>query len=212
MSDSLRFVKMQASGNDFILLDGLSRPLPRLRWGRVARKLCDRHFGVGADGLILVLPSRRAEFRMRVFNPDGSEAEACGNGLRCFAKFVYEHGFTCARKFALETLGGIVVPELRVRKGRVRSVRVDMGPPRLKPSQIPAKIEGEKAVNVELEAGGRKVRATLVSMGNPHCVVFVNLLERAPVPSWAPNWSAIPSSPIAPTWSSWRWPQNLTSK
>lgn len=185
--ESVRFVKMHGLGNDFIVLEGVTRPLPEVDWGRAARALCRRRFGVGADGLILVLPSDKVDFRMREFNPDGSEAEACGNGLRCFAKFVYEHGLTERTEIEVETLGGIVKPSLKVEGGKVVSVRVDMGPPRLKPSEIPAKVEGESAVDVPIEVDGETVRATLVSMGNPHCVLFVESVDNAPVHDLGPK-------------------------
>lgn len=185
--ESVRFVKMHGLGNDFIVLEGVTRPLPEVDWGRAARALCRRRFGVGADGLILVLPSDKVDFRMREFNPDGSEAEACGNGLRCFAKFVYEHGLTERTEIEVETLGGIVKPSLKVEGGKVVSVRVDMGPPRLKPSEIPAKVEGESTVDVPIEVDGETVRATLVSMGNPHCVLFVESVDNAPVHDLGPK-------------------------
>lgn len=178
---TLKFTKMHGLGNDFIVVEGVTHSLPELEWSEVAKGLCRRHFGVGADGLILILPSKVADFKMREFNPDGSEAEACGNGLRCFAKFVFEHGLTRRREIEVETLGGIVKPRLEVKGGKVVSVRVDMGPPRLKPEEIPAKVEGERAVEVPIEVEGEKVRATLVSMGNPHCVLFLERVDDAPV-------------------------------
>ena len=191
----LKFTKMHGLGNDFIVLDGVSEPLPEVDWGRAARALCMRHFGVGADGLILVLPSEVADFRMREFNPDGSEAEACGNGLRCFAKFVYEHGLTGKTEIEVETLGGVTRPSLKVEGGRVASVRVDMGPPRLRPEEIPARVEGERAVEVPIEVAGEAVRATLVSMGNPHCVIFVEDVDGAPVHELGPKLERHPIFP-----------------
>jgi len=195
VGSTLRFVKMHGLGNDFIVVEGVRGFLPDLDWGEVARVLCRRRFGVGADGLILVLPSDKADFRMREFNPDGSEAEACGNGLRCFAKFVYEHGLTRKREIEVETLGGIVKPSLKVEGGRVVSVRVDMGPPRLRPSEIPAEVEGERAVGIPIEVGGERVKATLVSMGNPHCVLFVEDIDKAPVRELGPRLERHPIFP-----------------
>ncbi len=165
----MQFTKWNGCGNDFILIDAMHMNLPVERVTAVCAKLCDRHFGIGADGIIFILPSKQADFRMRIFNSDGSEAEMCGNGIRCFAREVYESGLTSKQKLSVETGAGIIVPAL-LPDGRVR---VDMGIPRLKASDIPVKGFGEGPVIGEVlanEAGG--FRITCVSMGNPHCVIF----------------------------------------
>jgi len=168
----LKFVKLQASGNDFILIDW--RGQPRRDWPALARRLCHRHLGVGGDGLLLVLSSRKADLSMRLFNPDGSEAETSGNGLRCFAKYAVEAGLAPKDGVKVETKAGIktVVPLLH--RGKVARARVNMGTPRLAPKDIPADLPFDITQGLEypLKVGGRLLRVSLVSMGNPHAVAF----------------------------------------
>jgi diaminopimelate epimerase len=155
---TLRFTKMHGLGNDYVYLDGHSEDLTQYDLTELAKLVSDRHFGVGSDGLILVLPSEQADFRMRIFNPDGSEAEMCGNGIRAFAKYVYEHGLTQKADLIVHTGAGLIHPVLTVEAGRVVSVRVDMGEPRLARSEIP--MAGEPAeiyVNQRLMARGEIV-------------------------------------------------------
>jgi diaminopimelate epimerase len=178
---ALRFTKMHGLGNDYIFVNGMSERLPRVSLPRLARALSDRHFGIGADGLILVLPSRSAQFRMQVFNADGSEAEMCGNGIRMFARYVYEHGLTRDRELAVETLAGVIRPRLMVRGGRVASVRVDMGEPRLERSEIPMRGKPGRVIGEALRVDGERYEVTAVSMGNPHCVIFVKEVAEFPV-------------------------------
>jgi len=183
----IQFTKMHGLGNDYLLLDGMERSPEEGKLPALARALSDRHFGVGADGLILVLPSRAADFRMRIFNPDGSEAEMCGNGIRAFAKFVFERGYSRQRELEVETMAGIVRPRLRLRAGRVTGVQVDMGEPRLARSQIPMKgPDAERVVGERIRVGGRRHEITAVSMGNPHCVLFVPDVEKAKVEQIGP--------------------------
>ncbi len=183
----IEFTKMHGLGNDFVMLDAMQGGPAEEKLPALAEALCHRRFGVGADGLILVLPSRRADFRMRIFNADGSEAEMCGKGIRAFAKFVYERGHTRAREFEVETLAGIVRPRLRVRGGKVTQVRVDMGEPRLARSAIPMKgRDQERVVGERIRVGGHRYEITAVSMGNPHCVLFVEDVERAKVEEIGP--------------------------
>jgi diaminopimelate epimerase len=178
---------MHGAGNDFVVVDGAKESLPEGSLPSVATHACDRHLGIGADGLILVLPSRVANFRMRMFNPDGSEAEMCGNGIRLFAKFVYEHGYTRERDLQVETLAGMIRPHLRVRDGKVQSIRVDMGVPRLSRAEIPMKGPDQpRVVNERLRVGGQRPTITAVSMGNPHCVLFVDDVDRAKVEEIGP--------------------------
>lgn len=166
------FTKWQGCGNDFILMDDRMEGIANPR--DLAVRLCDRHYGIGADGLILVLPSGQADFRMRIFNTDGSEAEMCGNGIRCFARLVYEWGFTNKTVFTVETGAGVLRPALILAAGKVQAVRVDMGEPVLEAEEIPVTGFGrERVINRPITVLGQTYDVTCVSMGNPHCVVFV---------------------------------------
>lgn len=171
----MKFTKMHGLGNDFVMVDGLQEHLEEAALPDLARRVCDRHFGVGADGLILALPSERADFRMRLINADGSEAEHCGNGIRCVAKLVYDRGHTRGREITVETTGRINVLQLFAEGGQVESVRVDMAEPVFARGRLPmtGPEEGE-AVEEPVQAGGRELRFTCVSMGNPHAVTFVD--------------------------------------
>jgi diaminopimelate epimerase len=143
----------------------------------LARRIADRHFGVGGDGLILIVPSAVADARMRMFNADGSEAEMCGNGLRCVAKYVYDHGICRQPTLKIETGRGVLALDLELSGGLVERVRVDMGEPILAAAQIPTTLPGSPVVDAELPVGDRTLRVTCVSMGNPHCVTFVEQLS-----------------------------------
>jgi diaminopimelate epimerase len=169
----LRFTKLQASGNDFILVDW--RGQPRREWSGLVRKLCDRHLGVGGDGLLLVLSSRKADLAMRLFNSDGSEAETSGNGLRCFARYAVEARLAPKDAVRVETRAGVktIVPVME--KGKVVRARVNMGSPRLAPKDIPADLPLDitQALEHPLRVGGRVLRVSLVSVGNPHAVAFI---------------------------------------
>jgi diaminopimelate epimerase len=190
----IAFTKTHGLGNDFILIDCRKRRLPERRLPALAREWCDRHFGIGADGLLLLLPSRRADFGMRIINSDGSEAEMCGNGIRCFARYLHDHRLTGKRELEIETLAGIIRPRLILRAGRVQAVRVDMGEPRLERAEIPMKgrpatqMAGKRGrmIDEPLRVGGERVKVTCVSMGNPHCVTFVRNVERVPVETLGP--------------------------
>lgn len=169
----MKFTKMQGIGNDFVVVDCISEPIPDTDLPELSKRVCDRKFGVGADGLILVTPSRIADCCMRMFNPDGSEAEMCGNGTRCVARFVYDRKLTPKTTIELETLAGVRTLWIRTRAGSVESVRVDMGKPRLKRSEIPMRgPDSDTVLNETIKVEGRKVSLAAVSMGNPHAVVF----------------------------------------
>jgi diaminopimelate epimerase len=185
----MQFTKMHGIGNDFVVVDAMREVWPEERLPDVARRACDRHFGIGSDGLILVLPSRVADFRMRMFNPDGSEAEMCGNGIRCFAKYVFDRGLTPNREIQVETLAGLMQPKLLLRSGRVEKVRVDMGEPRLLRRDIPMRGEPtqSRVIREKLRVGGEKYEFTAVSMGNPHCVLFVHNVEQVDVLDLGPR-------------------------
>ncbi len=184
----MRFTKMHGCGNDYIFVECFGESAPD-DWPRLAREISDRHTGVGSDGLILVMPpsSRNADFRMRMFNSDGSEGEMCGNGIRCFAKYVYDRGLTGRTAIAVETLAGIIRPEMIVRDGSVKMVKVDMGSPSFRREDIPMKGEpGDEVIGESLRAGGRTYTVTCVSMGNPHCVIFVEDASAVPVTQVGP--------------------------
>jgi diaminopimelate epimerase len=171
----MRFTKMHGAGNDYVYVDCFRNPIPHDPPG-LSRAMSDRHTGVGADGLILICPSDKADARMRMFNADGSEAEMCGNGVRCVAKFLYEHGLVRKNTLAIETGRGVLALDLEIQSGSVRQVRVDMGEPILDAARIPTTLPGDPPVNVPLQIGDRRFQVTCVSMGNPHCIIFVDAL------------------------------------
>ncbi len=168
----MRFTKMHGIGNDYVYVDCV-RAAPPADPAALSRAISDRHFGVGSDGLILIGPSQRADARMRMFNADGSEAEMCGNGLRCVAKYVYDHGIARKPRLAIETGRGILTVDLEVRQDKVSRVKVDMGEPILQASDIPTRLPGDPPVNAPLTVAGQRFEATCVSTGNPHAVLYV---------------------------------------
>lgn len=172
----MRFVKMHGLGNDFIVFDALREPLPD-HPAVLAPRLCNRHFGVGADGLVLIEPSAKADLRMRIFNPDGSEAEMCGNAIRCVARYVYERGYVRDARMRVETLAGVMEPRLLLRDDRVVAVQVDMGVPRLERGEIPMHGPSGCVIEEPIEVRGALLPVTAVSMGNPHAVVFVENVD-----------------------------------
>lgn len=183
----MRFTKMHGLGNDFVMVDALEEHLEEAILPDLARRVCDRHFGVGADGLILALPSEKADFRMRLINADGSEAEHCGNGIRCVAKLVYDRGHTTSDTITVETVGRLNVLQLFAREGKVETVRVDMSEPVFARGRIPMTgAPDEEAVEVPLQVDGRELRFTAISMGNPHAVTFVEDPDTFPVTQLGP--------------------------
>jgi diaminopimelate epimerase len=169
----MRFTKMQGAGNDYIYIDCFRDPVPHDPAG-LSRVISDRHFGVGSDGLILICPSDKADARMRMFNADGSEAEMCGNGIRCVAKYLYDHGLVRKPALAVETGRGVLILDLEIQDGLVRQVRVDMGEPILEAARIPTTLPGHPPIDVPLAVAERMLKVTCVSMGNPHCITFVD--------------------------------------
>jgi diaminopimelate epimerase len=179
------FSKMHGLGNDFIMVDDRERKIPDETLPALSRKVNDRHFGIGGDGLILVRPSKTADFQMRIINSDGSEAEMCGNGIRCFARFIVERGMTGANPVRVDTLAGVMVLDVQRENGEVTGVRVDMGEPRTERPDVPMQGSGP-ALNVPLCVEGREFEVTGVSMGNPHAVTFVDSLEDFPFEHFGP--------------------------
>jgi diaminopimelate epimerase len=168
----LRFTKMHGAGNDYVYVDAFRDRLPN-DIPALARVMSDRHRGIGGDGLIVIGPSDRGDARMRMFNADGSEAEMCGNGIRCVAKYVYDHGLARKERMDIETGRGVLTVDVQVEAGKARQVRVNMGRPILSAPQIPTTLPGNPPVRATLEVAGRSLQVTCVSMGNPHCITFV---------------------------------------
>ena len=186
------FIKMHGIGNDYIYIDALKGETPDYlkeeNLPDLSRKISDRHFGVGSDGLILILPSDIADFRMRIFNADGSEAKMCGNGIRCVGKYVYDLGFTNKKSITVETNSGIKTLELINGDKEVESVIVDMGSPFFNRENIPAEgIGNEEMIDQELEVEGKIFKVTGVSMGNPHGVVYVNDVDNLDLSKIGPS-------------------------
>jgi diaminopimelate epimerase len=176
----MKFWKMHGLGNDYVVMDNIQGDIRVESLPELARKLCERRFSIGADGLLLVSESVIADVKMRIFNADGSEAEMCGNGIRCFAKYCYENGITRKVDFSVETLAGAKRVWLTVENEQVQSVRVDMGTPILERNKIPMIGEGTW-VNENLVVDGASYKATCLSVGNPHCVIFVDRTDDFPV-------------------------------
>ena len=167
----MKFTKMNGCGNDYVYINGFVENVENPK--ELVKKVSDRHFGIGSDGLILIVPSDKADFCMRMFNADGSEGEMCGNGIRCVAKYVYDHKMTDKTEISIETKAGIKYLDLTVEDGKVTKVKVDMGEPILEPKKIPVRSEKKRVVNEPIAVAEKAWNMTCVSMGNPHAVVFV---------------------------------------
>ena len=167
----MKFTKMNGCGNDYVYINGFVEKVENPK--ELAKKVSDRHFGIGSDGLILIVPSDKADFCMRMFNADGSEGEMCGNGIRCVAKYVYDHKMTDKTEISVETKAGIKYLDLTVEDEKVTKVKVDMGEPILEPKKIPVRSEKKRVVNEPIAVAEKTWNMTCVSMGNPHAVVFV---------------------------------------
>ena len=168
----MKFTKMHGIGNDYVYVNCFEESVKNP--AEVSKFVSDRHFGIGSDGLILISPSAIADFRMNIYNADGSQAEMCGNGIRCVAKYVYDYGLTDKTEISVETLAGIKYLRLQVENGKVASVEVNMGAPLLEPKEIPVAVEESPVVNVPVEVKGKIYHMTCVSMGNPHAIIFMN--------------------------------------
>ncbi len=190
----MEFTKMHGLGNDFIIVFG-EQELPG-NASELAVTLCNRFFGIGADGLVYILPSERGDYMMRIMNSDGSEAEQCGNAIRCVSKYVYEHGLVSSEQIVIETIGaGEQKVSLQVKDGVVETVTVDMGEPVLSGMQIPVAIDAEPVLDQPIEADGRAFKFTAVSMGNPHCVIYVDDAVGFDLATWGPKLEVHPLFP-----------------
>ncbi len=185
----MKFTKVHGLGNDFVILNCLDDAgvIPEARYGELAKELCNRNFGIGADGIMLVQPSDKADIRMRIINSDGSEAEMCGNGIRCFARYVYEHNIVKKDVMTIETLAGIMGPRIMLdEQGTVVGIEVDMTEPILEKPEIPMVGEG-RAIAETIQIEDQTFAITAVSMGNPHCVIFVDDAKNFPIEYWGPR-------------------------
>lgn len=189
----MKFTKMHGIGNDYIYFNCLDNDIKDPNGLSVA--LSDRHFGVGGDGIVMIMRSKVADFRMRMFNADGSEGKMCGNATRCIGKYVYEKGLTDKTEFTLETLGGIKVLKLNVSDGKVISVTVDMGKAILKPADIPVLLDGDCIVSKKTMLAGKEHEITCVSMGNPHCVIFTKDIDNLNLEKIGPDYENDPIFP-----------------
>ncbi|MDQ0899982.1 MULTISPECIES: diaminopimelate epimerase [unclassified Paenibacillus] len=190
----MNFTKMHGLGNDFIVVAG-EKELPADADQR-AIQLCNRFFSIGADGIVYILPSDNADFKMRIMNSDGSEAEQCGNAIRCVSKYVYDHKLIDKTEITVETLGaGVQKVQLNVQDGKVRTVRVDMGQPILNGLQVPTTVDEAKVINYPIEVDGKEFRFTAVSMGNPHCVIYVKDAVNFDLATWGPKLEVHPMFP-----------------
>lgn len=168
----MKFTKMHGLGNDYVYVNCFEEKIDNPP--AVARFVSDRHFGIGSDGLIMINPSKTADFEMEMYNADGSRGEMCGNGIRCVAKYVYDYGLTDKTQISVETLGGIKYLDLTVEDGKVSLVKVDMGKPKLEADLIPIISEREQVIDEPIEVDGKEYHMTGVSMGNPHTVIYVD--------------------------------------
>ncbi|HAP32613.1 MAG TPA: diaminopimelate epimerase [Firmicutes bacterium] len=180
----MSFTKMHGLGNDFIVINNLEYGLDLAYFAARAGQLCDRHFGIGADGLVLIEKGEQSPFFMRVFNPDGSEAEMCGNAIRCLARYLWERGLSPESAFRLETGAGLKEVILLLRGKEVLGVRVDMGAPVLESTTIPVSGPPRHVINETIRLDGEELIFTAVSMGNPHCVIFLPDLTHIPWQRW----------------------------
>ena len=208
----MKFTKMQGCGNDYVYINGFTEKIESEKKPELVRRLSDRHFGVGSDGVIFINPAKNADFEMEMYNADGTRSEMCGNGIRCVAKFVYDKGLTEKKRISIVSAGQVKYLDLTVENGKVSKVRVNMGSPILEPEQIPvdlalaagkliagaceaaeereAAVDGEavkQAVNVPLLVNGQEYRMTCVSMGNPHAVIFTENVAELPLEKMGPD-------------------------
>lgn len=176
----MKFTKMHGCGNDYIYVNGHKEQIAADRKPELVRRLSDRHFGIGGDGVIFINPGKSASFEMEMYNADGTRAQMCGNGIRCVAKYVYDYGLTDQTSITIESFGQVKHLDLTLgADGKVETVRVNMGAPVLTASEIPVVSDHEQVIDEEIEVDGQRYRMTCVSMGNPHAVVFLDHLTEA---------------------------------
>ena len=180
----MKFTKLHGCGNDYVYVNLFEEKIENP--AELSIKVSDRHFGIGSDGLITIGPSDRADFTMHIYNADGSEAEMCGNGVRCVGKYVYDHGLTDRTEVEVETGAGIMVLQLNVVNGKVETVCVDMGEPAFAPEEIPVLAEGKQVIDAPIFVGDKEWKMTCVSMGNPHAVVFVEDVKNFEIEKYGP--------------------------
>lgn len=197
MNEPLKFTKMQGLGNDYVYVNGFSQSVNDP--SDLARRVSDRHFGIGSDGLVLILPSRTQDVRMRMFNADGSEAEMCGNAIRCVGKYVHDHGISNKDMLRVETAAGVKIVRLIKESGEVCGATVDMGEPVLTPAAIPAILpdgaRGDRFLSLPVVVNGKEYAVTAVSMGNPHAVVFMDGIDALDLPALGPGFEHHPLFP-----------------
>lgn len=181
----MKFTKMHGAGNDYIYVNCFEEKIKDR--SKTAIKVSDRHFGIGSDGLICIDPSDTADCKMDMYNADGSQGKMCGNGVRCVAKFAYDNGIAKKEEIAVETLSGIKYIKVAVKDGKVYEATVNMGEPILKASEIPSAYTGERAIGEKLKIGDREYTVSLVSMGNPHCIVYVDDVYSLDLPKIGPG-------------------------
>ena len=182
----MKFTKMHGCGNDYIYVDGSKEQIPQVRKPEIVRRLSDRHFGIGGDGVIFINPSEEADFEMEMYNMDGSRAEMCGNGIRCVAKFVYDEGLTDQTSISIISCGKIKYLDMFLEEGKVSTVRVNMGTPILKAEDIPVIADGDEVIGERIEVEERIYEMTCVSMGNPHAVIFMDDVSALPLDKIGP--------------------------
>lgn len=182
----MRFTKMQGCGNDYVYVDGNAERISPEKKPELVRRLSDRHFGIGSDGVIFINPSDQADFEMEMYNADGTRAEMCGNGIRCVGKFVYDKGLTDKTDITVISAGKIKYLTLFVNEGKVETVKVNMGAPELTAALVPVLCDGEQAIDEPITVQGRTYKMTCVSMGNPHAVVFMDDVENLAIEEIGP--------------------------
>ena len=182
----MKFTKMHGCGNDYIYVDGSKEQIAAEDKPELVKRLSDRHFGIGGDGVIFINPSKEADFEMEMYNMDGTRAEMCGNGIRCVAKFVYDKGLTNQKNVSIVSCGKVKYLELNIENNKVSTVKVNMGSPVLKANDIPVIADGEEVISERIEVGEEIYKMTCVSMGNPHAVVFVDDVATLPLEKIGP--------------------------
>jgi len=182
----MKFTKMHGCGNDYVYVNGFVEKIPQEKKPDIVRKLSDRHFGIGGDGVIFINPSEEAEFEMEMYNADGSRSEMCGNGIRCVGKFVYDKGLTDKTEISVISAGKVKYLTLHTENGKVSTVRVNMGEPEFVAANVPVISSNEQVVDEDIEVNGQTYKMTCVSMGNPHAVVFINDTDKLEIEKIGP--------------------------